>query len=152
MTADQPLLAPRTIGETENALRALLVQTLRGTDLDYPRWVVLSVVARSPSPVSATGLSSRLAANLRIDDASAIALIDVLRARHLVHDVGDSVAMTPDGTTLFERLDAEIGKLTRQLWAGIEVDDLAAAQRVLATITARADELLVRTSSAREGR
>jgi hypothetical protein len=60
--------------------------------------------------------------------------------------------MTPDGTTLFERLDAEIGKLTRQLWAGIDVDDLAAAQRVLATITARANELLVLISSAREGR
>jgi hypothetical protein len=85
-------------------------------------------------------------ASLRIDDTAAIALIDDLRARRLVHGVGDSVAMTPEGTTLFERLDAEIGDLTRQLWAGIDVDDLAAAQRVLATIIARSNELLVRTS------
>lgn len=84
---DRPLLTARTVGETENALRALLIRTLVGTGLDYPRWVVLTVVARSQSSISATELVARLSRSLKIDDVDAIALIDDLRApvRHRPH-------------------------------------------------------------------
>jgi hypothetical protein len=57
MTDQAPLLTPRTIGETENALRALLTRTLDGSGLDYPGWVVLTTVARSPSPMPAAELA-----------------------------------------------------------------------------------------------
>ncbi|HET6921480.1 MAG TPA: hypothetical protein VFI46_18750, partial [Jiangellaceae bacterium] len=76
MTDDRPLLTTRTLGETENALRALLSQTLHGTGIDYPHWVVLTVVARSQPSISTTELATRLAKSLRIDDAAAVALID----------------------------------------------------------------------------
>jgi DNA-binding MarR family transcriptional regulator len=146
MTDDRPLLTTRTLGETENALRALLSQTLQGTGIDYPHWVVLTVVARSQPSISTTELATRLAKSLRIGDAAAVALIDDLRARHILDQAGDPIALTADGAALFQRLDAKIGALTRQLWAGIDVDDLAAAYRVHSTITDRANHLLARRS------
>lgn len=81
---------------------------------------------------------------LKIDDTAAITLIADLRARHILDGAGDPIAITPDGTALFQRLDAEIGELTRHVWAGHAVDDLAAAYRVHSTITDRANELLAR--------
>jgi hypothetical protein len=36
MTDHPPLLSARTIGKTENTLRALLTNALDGTGLDYP--------------------------------------------------------------------------------------------------------------------
>jgi DNA-binding MarR family transcriptional regulator len=144
MTDDRPLLTTRMLGETENALRALLTQTLRGTGLDYQRRVVLSVVARNPSSISAAKPATRLVESLKIDAAAAVALIDDLRGRHILDESGDPIALTADGTALFQRLDAEIGELTRTLWAGLDADDLAAAYRVHSTITDRANQLLAR--------
>jgi DNA-binding MarR family transcriptional regulator len=143
---DRRLLTARTVGEAENTLRALLIRTLDGTGLDYPRWVVLTVVARSQPSISATELAARLSQTLKIDDADAIALIDDLRARHLLADSGDPIATTADGAALFQRLDAEIGDVTQHLWAGLDADNLAAAYRVLTTITDRANQLLARRS------
>jgi DNA-binding MarR family transcriptional regulator len=146
MTDHAPLLTPRTIGETENALRALLTQTLDGTGLDYPHWVTLTMVARSPSPMSVAELAPRLGGSLKIDRTAAVALIDDLQEHQILDESADPVAITADGTALFQRLDAEIGGLTRQIWAGLDEDDLAAAYRVHATITHRANELLARRS------
>jgi DNA-binding MarR family transcriptional regulator len=143
---DRRLLTARTVGEAENTLRALLIRTLDGTGLDYPRWVVLTVVARSQSSISATELAARLSQSLKIDGVDAIALIDDLRARHLLDESGDPIATTADGAALFQRLDAEIGDVTQHLWAGLDADDLAAAHRVLSTITDRANQLLTRRS------
>jgi hypothetical protein len=47
-----PILTSRNIGETENALRVILIRTLSGTGLDYPRWVALQLVLLSQSPLS----------------------------------------------------------------------------------------------------
>jgi DNA-binding MarR family transcriptional regulator len=146
MTDDRPLLTTRMIGETENALRALLTKTLRGTGLDYQRWVVLSIVARTQSSISAATLATRISESLKIEAPTAVALIDDLRGRHILDESGDPVALTADGTALFQRLDAEIGELTRALWAGLNADDLAAAHRVHSTITDRANQLLARRS------
>jgi DNA-binding MarR family transcriptional regulator len=146
MTDHAPLRTPRAIGETENALRALLTQTLDGTGLDYPRWVVLSMVARSPSPMPAAELAPGLGGSLNIDRTAVVALIDDLGARRLLDSSADPIAVTADGSALFQRLDSEIGRLTQHIWAGLDTDDLAAAHRVHATITARANELLGRPS------
>jgi hypothetical protein len=88
---DQSTLAARTSGETENPLRALLLRTSPGTDLDDHGWVAL---------------------------------------------------LTSRGAALFE-LNAQIGRLTNEIWTGIEQRDLAAAYIMPTTILERTNALLV---------
>jgi hypothetical protein len=144
MTEHPPLLTPRTIGETENALRALLTSTLDGTGLDYAGWVVVTVVARSRSPIPATALVARLTGSLKMDHTAVAARIDVLRGRHILEQSGDAVTITAEGTALHQRLNTRIEELTEQMWAGLDPDDLVSAHRVHTTITDRGNQLLAR--------
>ena len=137
-----PILTSPNIGETENALRAILTKTLAGTGLDYHRWVALKIVSESPSPMSATELAGRLEGGLKIDVATAVQTIEDLRADDIFDKAGDHLSPTPDGRSLYQRLNEEIRRLSQQIYAGLEVDDLAAAYRVLSTITQRANALL----------
>ena len=50
--------------------------------------------------------------------------------------------MTAPGTSLYYRLNGEIRQVSQQIYAGLPTDDLAAASRVLTTITERANALL----------
>jgi hypothetical protein len=52
MTTQPQTLTPRIIGETENALRATLAQSLADTELDYHKWVALKLVSESQSPIA----------------------------------------------------------------------------------------------------
>jgi len=136
-----PLLTSRNIGETENALRGLLTRTLSGTGLDYHRWVAL-LVTNSRAPVVASELAAQLRAGLKIDAPTADEVIGDLGARGLIAERDAKLGPTPEGAALFARLNTEVQQLTRQLFVGIEPADLAAAYRVLATLTERANALL----------
>jgi hypothetical protein len=142
--ADPPTLTTRTLGETENALRTLLVNSLAGSGLDYHGWVALTLVARSPSPLGEADLTTPLSDILKIDDGAARRVIDDLRALKVLAGHGDAVATMPKGASLFARLSRDIGRLTDELWAGLDEHDLAAAYRVHTTIPQRANELLAR--------
>lgn len=144
MTDHPPLLTARTIGETENALRALLTDTLDGTGLDYPGWVALTLVARGRSPIPVTELINRLAGSLKMDHTAVAVLIDDLQERHLVEQFGDTITITAQGAAQHQRLNSRVEELTEQLWAGLDPDDLARAHRVHTTIADRANELLAR--------
>lgn len=136
------ILTTRTLGEAENALRALLHKILAETALDYHRWVALKLVAESSSPISTPALASRLEGALKVDDATAARIIAALRAKGIFAAEREAVSLTPDGATLLKRLNEEIQRVTRQVWEGLSVEDLTVAQRVLSTITERANVLL----------
>ena len=55
---------------------------------------------------------------------------------------GDRISTTLRGRSLYERLCDETGEISRQIYAGLDPDDLAATHRVLSVITARANSLL----------
>jgi|SRR5687768_3838279 len=138
----EPILTSRDIGETENALRAILVRTLSGTGLDYARWVALKVVSEGPREISTTELSKTLKAKLRLDDATAREMIDDLQAKQILDAVDDGVSITPDGLSLHRRLVDDIKEVSVQIYAGLAPADLATAYRVLSTIRERANAVL----------
>jgi DNA-binding MarR family transcriptional regulator len=138
-----PLLTSRNIGETENALRGLLTRTLGGTGLDYHRWVAL-LVTNSQAPIAASQLATQLRAGLKIDEPTADEVIGDLQARGLIVEHDAKLEPTAEGSALFARINAEVRQLTQRLYAGIEPGDLAAAYRVLSTLTERANALLAR--------
>ena len=139
-----PILTSRNIGLAENALRALLTKALQHTGLDYHRWVALKLVADGQWPIPVATLIEQLKDFLKMDEASALAAINDLRAEGLV-DTGDRISTTLRGRSLYERLCDETGEISRQIYAGLDPDDLAATHRVLSVITARANSLLEMT-------
>ncbi len=138
----QPVLTSPMIGQTENALRAVLMRTLNGTELDYYRWVALKVVSDSREPLSAYDLVARLKGALKIDDATATESIDYLKAHDILDHAGDVLTPTESGTALYRRLSDQIRENAQKIYAGLAADDLAVAYRVLSTITDQANALL----------
>jgi DNA-binding MarR family transcriptional regulator len=136
-----PLLTSRTVGETENALRGLLTRTLSGTGLDYHRWVAL-LVTNTQAPIPASHLAAQLRGGLKIDESTADEVIGDLQAHGLIVEHDARLGPTAEGSALFARINAEVRQLTQRLYAGIDHDDLAAAYRVLSTLTQRANALL----------
>jgi len=136
-----PILTSRNIGLAEHALRALLNRALRDTGLDHQRWVVLKLVADSASPTALAMLVGQLRDFLKLDEATALTMVDDLRARG-IFEAGDRISTTLRGRALYERLCDETGEISRQIYAGLDPDDLAATHRVLSAITARANNLL----------
>jgi DNA-binding MarR family transcriptional regulator len=134
-----PILTSRNIVLAENALRALLTRALRDTGLTYHQWMVLKLVA--DNPMRAVELVDQLGDSLKLDETTTLTIINDLRERDLV-DVGDKVWTTLRGRALFERMCDETGEISRQIYAGLDPDDLAATHRVLSVVTARANNLL----------
>jgi hypothetical protein len=58
----------------------------------------------------------------------------------------DTVTVTESGSALYQRLNAQVQGVAALMYAGLEVDDLAVAYRVLSTLTERANALLARAS------
>jgi DNA-binding MarR family transcriptional regulator len=135
-------LTTRDIGLAENALRAVLEQTLAGTGLDYHRWVALKATSDSPTPPSPGELAALMTGGLKIDAATAAAVIDALGEQGIFETDGNAVAVTPAGAALYRRLSEEIGQLSRKMYTGLDPDDLTVAGRVLATLTERANARL----------
>jgi DNA-binding MarR family transcriptional regulator len=139
-----PILSSRTIGETENALQAILARTLTGTELDYHRWVTLKVISETTPPISETAAVQELVNGLKIDQPTAADVIATLDASGTVDRTGDTLHLTSQGAALYERLNNEIRQVAQQMWAGLDAEDLATAHRVLSTIKERANTLLAR--------
>jgi DNA-binding MarR family transcriptional regulator len=138
----QQTLSTRTIGETENALRAILLRGLAGTGLDYHQWVALKVAAESPTPRTAQEIATFLQGGLKIDEDAAVAALDAVQAGGHLAQNGDTLEVTPSGASLYGRLNDEFTALSRQMYAGLEADELVTAQHVLSTIIERANALL----------
>jgi DNA-binding MarR family transcriptional regulator len=134
-----PILTSRNIVLAEHALRALLTRALRDTGLTYHQWMMLKLVA--DNAMRATELVDQLGGSLGLDETTTLTIINDLRERDLV-DVGDKVWTTLRGRALFERMCDETGEISRQIYAGLDPDDLAATHRVLSVVTARANHLL----------
>jgi hypothetical protein len=135
-------LTSRNIGETENALRAILMNVLAGTGLDYPRWIALQFVSLNPSPVPVADVIAQLMGGLKIDERTADGAVADLRSRHILVVTDGRASVTESGATLYQQLRDRIAPVTQELYGGLEVDDLIVARRVLAAILERANAVL----------
>ena len=148
---EQPLVTTRTIGEAENALGGLLAKVLAGRDLSRTHWIALRLVVTGPASLTAGQVAQQLIRSLKLGDAAAAGIIDDLRALGVLDRAAERVspapeeervALTPTGMAVYQRINDEIERLTQRMWAGLDPADLAAAHRVLTTITERANTLL----------
>jgi DNA-binding MarR family transcriptional regulator len=130
------------LGETENALNAILDRQLAGTPLTEPRWVTLTVAVTSGGTVQRGALAARVAGGLKISHVDADGHIAALEDAGLVRAGAaedSTVVVTDAGQQLHGRIRATVMEIIQRMWGDLPAEDLATAGRVLATILARAN-------------
>lgn len=137
MPSNRPL--PTVIGPTENALRALLVQTLAGTEIDsYHSWVVINALDFAEKTHAGRDWRTDTADALKIEPRELDAVLDRLRASHLVD--GDS--LTDAGRAELHTARSAVAETTSRLVNGLDPDDQEVARRVLDHIRRSAEAMI----------
>jgi len=140
MTTTTPPLGPRVIALAHYAGRGILEQVLARHDVTFQQSVTLRLVAVADGPVARDRLVDEVVGALKTDPAEVRSVVDELvAARLLTAQEPSQVRITDAGRELYERTSAETAPITARIYAGIPTEDLAAAGRVLALITERAD-------------
>jgi DNA-binding MarR family transcriptional regulator len=138
---EAPPLTGQHIGETENAIRAVLDALLAETSTTFHQWVALRVLAATDSGLERDQLVARMTSGLKVEPAAVLTALGLLEAEELV-TVAEIVALTDAGRARHRRIQNGVDRITRQLYGDLPVDDLVTTRRVLAIITERANAVL----------
>ena len=144
--ADTDIPFQRLVGQTEKTLNAILDKQLAGT-VSEQQWVALVVIARG-GPVGRDQAVAQVARALKTDQRGAADHIAALAAQGLVGTGPSGTAVTADGQRLIDRVQAQVGEITRRLWGDIPAADMAVVRRVLGTVLKRAESELSAASPA----
>jgi len=139
-----PTLSPQVIGQAENAHRPLMNRILARSGTTFPQWVALPKVAGDGGTADRRQLIDAMTGALKIDDAAAAEALAGLTAAGLLQALpgdGAQVGLTPAGQARYGEIRAAVDEVIAQVYGDIPPEDLATAGRVLAQITARANEL-----------
>ena len=138
---EAPPLTGQHIGETENAIRAVLDALLAETSTTFHQWVALRVLAATDSGLERDQLVARMTSGLKVEPAAVLTALGQLEAEELV-TVAEIVALTDAGRARHRRIQHGVDRITRQLYGDLPVDDLVTTRRVLAIVTERANAVL----------
>ncbi|MGN9758156.1 MarR family transcriptional regulator [Streptomyces sp. SD31] len=140
MTTATPLVNPRVIALAHYAARAVLERALDRHGATFQQSVTLRLAAVADGPVERDHVIDGVVGALKIDAAQAHSVVDELIAAELLAPQGPTkVRITDAGRELYDRTSAATAPITARIYAGIPTEDLAAARRVLALITERAN-------------
>ena len=150
---DYPPLSTRVIGQTESALGALLAPLLAEAEMTFLQWVVLSLTtaggateadaATSPG-IARDQLVDRITNARKVDAAAVSAAITELEDAGALITTAGQVTLTDLGRASHGRVLARVEEITDYVF-DLPAEDLAAAGRVLATVSARANSVLANT-------
>ena len=148
---DYPPLSTRVIGQTESALGALLAPLLAEAEMTFLQWVVLSLTAAggatSPRHRTRDQLVDRVTNARKVDAADVSAAITELEVAGALVTTAGQVTLTDLGRASHGRVLARVEEITDYVF-DLPAEDLAAAGRVLATVSARANSVLADTGPA----
>lgn len=135
---DTPLLTGQDIGEAEGAMTALLEHAIAPTGRSRAEFITLRVLAARSPFTDAAELAGFLAGQpqLGLDHTAAATMLDRLRAEGVV--TAAPVELTTAGHVLLEEFIGAVVPVTREVFGGLDRQDLAVAHRVLADLTQRA--------------
>jgi len=141
------MLYGQDIGQAQRATSAILGVVLAEHRTTSDGWGVLNALATGACPSERERLVPTLAGVLATGPAAVEAEIDDAEVAGLVRIApapdGDPgavrVELTPAGRARHRSLQEDIDRVARELYSGIPEADLAAAHRVLAEVTVRAD-------------
>ncbi|MFF7381621.1 MarR family transcriptional regulator [Streptomyces griseoluteus] len=139
MTTTAPSADARALGLAHYAARGVLEHVLARHGLTFQQQVVLRAAATADAPQTPDDLLTQVQGSLKADPADLRATLDELLARQLLVEDGAHLRSTEAGHELLAAVGAETAPLSARIWAGIPAEDLAAAGRVLALVTERAN-------------
>ncbi|MCR6493629.1 hypothetical protein [Cellulomonas sp. P24] len=138
---------PAALGSTENALRSLLSELLRTTELaGYEEWVALTLVDRHGA--DETAILDAVTGGLAVDAAAGRHLLHSLEDKGILHRTDDSWHLSPRGAALVTETRRRVTSTTAPLVEGITAEDLATTVTVLEQVGSRAREARTRLSRA----
>ncbi|MEU5099342.1 MarR family transcriptional regulator [Streptomyces sp. NPDC020996] len=139
MTTTAPVADARALGLAHYAARGVLEHVLARHGITFQQQVTLRAAVTADAPRTPDDLVTQVRASLKADPADIRATVGELLARDLLVEDGAHLRPTDAGRELLAAVAAETAPVTARIWGGIPADDLAAAGRVLALVTERAD-------------
>jgi hypothetical protein len=146
--AQAPLLTGQDIAEAQGAVTRVLEHALAETGTTGHEYVVLRVLSVRGPFAAPKDLHEFIAGQPQLGLApEAVAdLLGRLEASGLAtgtaYDGTGPAEATPAGAALLNALTQKIAPTTRNLFSGLDPEDLATAHQVLTQITARAERIL----------
>ncbi|MFF3920435.1 MarR family transcriptional regulator [Streptomyces sp. NPDC001852] len=139
MTTTAPVANARTLGLAHYAARGVLEHVLARHGITFQQQVVLRAAVTADAPQTPDDLITQVQGSLKAEPADIRATLDELLARQLLTADGAHLRHTGAGRELIAAVGAETAPITARIWGGIPAADLAAAGRVLALVTERAN-------------
>ncbi|MFJ5551861.1 MarR family transcriptional regulator [Streptomyces sp. NPDC093225] len=146
-TNTAPVADARALGLAHYAARGVLEHLLSQHGLTFQQQVVLRAAVTADVPQTPDGLVTQVQGSLKTDPAEIRTVLDELLARQLLAADGKHLRATDAGRHLLTSVGADTAPVTARIWGGIPAEDLAAAGRVLALVTERANTELAALTS-----
>ncbi|MET9928679.1 MULTISPECIES: MarR family transcriptional regulator [unclassified Streptomyces] len=134
-----PAATARDLGLAHYAARGVLEHVLARHGATFPQQIALRAAVTSDAPQTPDDLLARVQESLKADPVGIRAAFDELRAERLLVADGMHLRPTDAGRELLAAVAAETAPISARVWGGIPAEDLAAAGRVLALVTERAN-------------
>lgn len=139
MTTSAPVANARDLALAHYAARGVLENVLARHGATFQQQVALRTAITSDAPQTPDDLLTQVQQSLKADPADIRATLDELRAKKLLVADGAHLRPTDAGRELLAAVGAETTPISARIWDGIPAEDLAAAGRVLALVTERAN-------------
>ncbi|MER8070624.1 MarR family transcriptional regulator [Streptomyces sp. NPDC094034] len=138
-TAAEPVADARALGLAHYAARGVLEHVLARHGITFQQQIALRAAINADTPRTADDLVTLVQGYLKADPAGIRATLDELLAEQLLVRDGAHLLPTEAGRELAATVGAETAPVSARVWGGIPAADLAAAGRVLALVTERAN-------------
>ncbi|PBC70205.1 hypothetical protein BX265_7601 [Streptomyces sp. TLI_235] len=139
MTTTAPTADARALGLAHYAARGVLEHVLARHGITFQQQIALRAAATSDAPQTPDGLVAQVRGSLKADPSDLRTTLDELVAKQLLVADGTHLRPTDAGRELLAAVGAETAPVTARIWGGIPTEDRAAAGRVLALVTERAN-------------
>ncbi|MFJ7205119.1 MarR family transcriptional regulator [Streptomyces sp. NPDC098789] len=139
MTTTAPLADARALGLAHYAARGVLEHVLARHGVTFQQQVALRAAVTADAPQTPDDLVDQVRSSLKADPADIRAALDELLAKRLLVADGAHLRPTDAGRELLAAAAAETAPIGARVWGAIPTEDLAAAGRVLALVTERAN-------------
>ncbi|WP_406100860.1 MarR family transcriptional regulator [Streptomyces sp. NBC_01003] len=138
-TATAPVADARGLALAHYAARGVLEHVLARHGATFQQQVALRAAVTGDAPQTPDDLATEVQGSLKADPAEIRATLDELLAKQLLVEDGAHLRPTDAGRELLAAAGAETAPISARIWGGIPAEDLAAAGRVLALVTERAN-------------
>ena len=146
-TATAPVADARALALAHYAARGVLEHVLARYGATFQQQVTLRTAITTETPQTPDDLITQVQGSLKADPADIRATLDELLAKQLLVADGAYLRPTDAGRELLAAAGAETAPISARIWGGIPAEDLAAAGRVLALVTERANAELAALSA-----